>query len=197
MTQPTFRSILTSTHVCPWWIGYTFDNPLRRIFQNPRQILAPYVKHSATVVDIGCGMGYYSIAMAKLVGKEGKVLSVDIQPQMLAILSRRARKNGVAERIETFQDMDIFAERPQSVDFCLTFWMLHEVPDKKAFLAKIFNVLKPDGKYLLVEPKIHTTVQQFGAQRQLCTEAGLNPIDSPKIGLSRTALFIKAIPNDR
>ncbi|MEI8375312.1 MAG: hypothetical protein WCJ35_21030 [Planctomycetota bacterium] len=59
-------------HVCPWWGGYFIDNPIRRLFHNPVKIVGPYVKPGMTVMDV-CGMGFCSIAMAKLVGDSGLV----------------------------------------------------------------------------------------------------------------------------
>ena len=86
-------------HVCPWWLAYTFDNPLRRIFHKPEEMFAPYLREGMTAIDLGCGMGYFSIGMAKLVGDTGKILSVDLQQQMLDTLMQRAGKAGVAGRI--------------------------------------------------------------------------------------------------
>ena len=53
--------LLTGDHVCPWWFAYTFDNPLRRLVHNPEKMLQKFIKEGDTVVDIGCGMGYFSI----------------------------------------------------------------------------------------------------------------------------------------
>lgn len=89
-------------HVCPWWLAYTFDNPLRSIFHKPERIFIPYLNEGMTAIDIGCGMGYFSIGMAKIVGKTGKIISVDLQQKMLDILIKRAKKAGVANRITTF-----------------------------------------------------------------------------------------------
>ena len=72
-----------SPHVCPWWLCYSFDNPLRRLIHNPQRILSPYIKQGMTVLDAGCGMGYFSIGMAKMVGDSGKVIAVDLQQKML------------------------------------------------------------------------------------------------------------------
>ena len=80
------------THVCPWWLAYTFDNPLRLRFHDSKKIFAPYLREGMSAVDIGCGMGYFSIGMAKIVGESGKIISVDIQQQILDTLLKRAEK---------------------------------------------------------------------------------------------------------
>ena len=86
-------------HVCPWWFCYSFDNPLRRFFHDSEPLLALYVKPGMTAVDIGCGMGYFTIPLARITGPGGKVIAVDLQERMLDALVRRAAKAGVADRI--------------------------------------------------------------------------------------------------
>ena len=81
-------------HVCPWWACYFFDNPVRKLFQDPYEILSPYVKQGFTVIDIGPGMGYFTIPLLKLVGKDGKVIAVDIQEKMLAAIKTPRHKGG-------------------------------------------------------------------------------------------------------
>src|SRR5512136_3069782 len=85
--------------VCPWWLCYSFDNPLRRLIHDPERLLEPYVKEEMTAVDIGCGMGYFTMGLAKLVGPAGKVFAVDLQDRMLAALIRRARRVRLSDRI--------------------------------------------------------------------------------------------------
>src|SRR5574341_1266039 len=111
LTRHVFRSQRSSTkmtsqpgagsHVCPWWLAYTFDNPLRRLAHDAGKILSPYLREGMTAVDLGCGMGYFSIAMAGIVGNQGTVISVDIQKEMLAVLRRRAEKAGVMDIART------------------------------------------------------------------------------------------------
>ena len=93
------REGIMAGHVCPWWGGYFIDNWLRRLFHDPDAILRPYVHPGMTVMDVGCGMGLFAIAMARLVGPTGKVIAVDLQQQMLDVLGKRALKAGVADRI--------------------------------------------------------------------------------------------------
>ena len=86
-------------HVCPWWIGYLLVSPLRRFFHDPDQILEPYVLEGMTVLEIGPGMGYFSLSLARLVGKAGRILCVDVQEKMLQQLKKRAGKANLLERI--------------------------------------------------------------------------------------------------
>ena len=90
---------MTMGHVCPWWHAYTFDNPLRRLLHNPSAIVGEHVGEGMRVLDLGCGMGFFSIAMARMVGDSGLVIAVDLQQKMLDVLMRRATRAGVAARI--------------------------------------------------------------------------------------------------
>ena len=181
----------TNNHVCPWWLCYSFDNPLRRLFHDPERLLGPYVKLGMTVADIGCGMGYFTLGLARLAGPDGKVIAVDLQERMLAALESRARRAGLAERIVLHRC------RPDSLgvdgpaDFALAFWMAHEVPDKPRFFREIFTLLKAEGRLLLVEPKIHVARRSFERTLTVCRETGLQLLEEPAISLSRAALMRK------
>src|SRR5512139_2340496 len=119
-----------SDMVCPWWLCHSFDNPLRRLFHDPERLLQPYVKPGMTVVDIGCGMGYFTIGLAMLAGPGGKVIAVDLQQRMLDAMEKRAVKAGVADRILSRRGRNESLGIEGPADFALAFWMAHEVPDK-------------------------------------------------------------------
>jgi ubiquinone/menaquinone biosynthesis C-methylase UbiE len=149
------------------------------------------VKEGMTVIDIGCGMGYFSIGLAKLVGERGLVLSVDIQQKMINVLEKRAKKEGISHRIRLHRCESNRIGINQTVDFALTFWMLHEVPHKRALFEEIFSILKPTGKYLAVEPKVHVSRVRFEETLNECTQAGFRIVGNPDIALSRAALLEK------
>jgi ubiquinone/menaquinone biosynthesis C-methylase UbiE len=177
--------------VCPWWLCYSFDNPLRRLFHDPEPLLAPYVKPGMTAVDIGCGMGYFTIRLARITGPGGKVIAVDLQQRMLNALIRRAAKAGVADRIipHRCQKESLGVEGP--ADFALAFWMAHEVTDKPRFFREIFALLKLGGRLLLVEPKYHVTLGGFNRALAACQEVGFRLLDEPAVALSRAVLMGK------
>jgi 2-polyprenyl-3-methyl-5-hydroxy-6-metoxy-1,4-benzoquinol methylase len=64
-----------AAHVCPWWLAwFSINNPVRRLAHNPEKIVGPYVKAGTTVLDVGCGVGWFSIPMAGMVGDQGQVI---------------------------------------------------------------------------------------------------------------------------
>ena len=101
VSNPLKKLLFHQEHVCPWWCCFTFDNFLRKLFHNSEEILRPYIVEGNTVLDIGPGMGYFSIPLARLVGKKGKVIATDIQPEMLKAVQKRAKKAGVEKQIIT------------------------------------------------------------------------------------------------
>ena len=180
---------MSDHHVCPWWLAYTFDNPLRRLIHNPEKIFGDYVTEGMTVVDIGCGMGYFSLGLAKIVGDTGKVISVDLQQKMLDIMLKRASKDRLSHRIEPHLcDADnIRLNTP--VDFALTFWMVHETPDPENFFAQVVAILKPTGKIVYAEPAFHVPEKQFDEICSCAYKAGLKRSQNLNIAFSRAVLF--------
>ncbi|MHB8844391.1 MAG: SAM-dependent methyltransferase [Nitrospirota bacterium] len=183
--------LLREDHVCPWWLAYTFDNPLRRFLHDPVALLSPYVREGMTVADIGCGMGYFSLALASLAGGSGAVIAVDIQQEMLAITARRAERAGLARRIRPVlaASDDIAVREP--VDFVLAFWMAHETGDVPRFFRQVFTALKPGGMMLVAEPKLHVGSQRFLEVMDAARSAGFRMVDAPPVRWSRTMLLGK------
>ena len=174
---------------CPWWLCFTFDNPARRLLQNPEQILGRLLQPGQTVADIGCGMGYFTVPMARLVGEGGRVIAVDLQPEMLDALKRRAARQNLQGRIHCHLSQPDRIGLAEPVDFALAFWVLHEVKAPAAFLAEIKRMLKPDGRFLLVEPKIHVSRANFQKTVEIAQSVGLEPIAKPEVSVSRAVLF--------
>ena len=189
MTRQARKALLMDEHVCPWWLAYTFDNPLRRLLHNPQKILGDFISPGDTVMDVGCGMGYFSLGMAKLVGADGQVISVDLQTEMLDRVRYRAKNQGLQSRIQLHQcESDKIGVR-ENVDFALAFWMVHEVPCQAAFFKEIASLLKPKAHFLMVEPKIHVKQVDFQQAVELACMNNLKLIAEPAVSLSRAALF--------
>ena len=69
--------------VCSVESAGALDIQLRKLIQNPGKILKPFIKEGMTVMDLGCGPGFFTIEMARMVGKNGNVTAVDLQEGML------------------------------------------------------------------------------------------------------------------
>jgi ubiquinone/menaquinone biosynthesis C-methylase UbiE len=178
-------------HVCPWWLCRSFDNPLRRLFQDPEKILEPHVKPGFTVIDVGPGMGYFTIPLLRLVGSGGKVVALDIQKRMLDALRQRAERAGLSGNLTTHLGNPGDPAMPDNADFILIFWMIHEVPDQRAFLSDLGACLRPGGRMLIVEPHLHVRAEKFRSTLDAAEQVGLRLTDRPGISLSRSALFTK------
>jgi ubiquinone/menaquinone biosynthesis C-methylase UbiE len=178
-------------HICPWWLAYTFDNPLRRYLHDPQAIVNAYLQEGMTAIDIGCGMGYFSRSMAKIVGEAGKVISADLQQEMLDVTRKRSEKDGVAQRIRFVRVKEDDILVTDEVDFALAFWMVHEVSDTKNFFLQVYKILKPTGTFLIAEPRIHVSNIRFEEILSFARESGFTISDTPRIRFSRAVALKK------
>jgi ubiquinone/menaquinone biosynthesis C-methylase UbiE len=180
--------------VCPPWLGYVLLNPLRRIIEDPRKMLGPFIHEGDTVLEPGCGMGYFTLPMARMVGENGRVIAVDMQDKMLSSLAKRAKKAGVENRIILHRarprGMDLDA-RVKNVDFAVAIHMVHELEQPEVFFSEIRKALKPGGNLLVVEPKGHVSWEDFDRTRTLARESGFTESSIPLNIRGRSALFSK------
>jgi ubiquinone/menaquinone biosynthesis C-methylase UbiE len=180
--------------VCPWWIGYLLACPIRKLVQDPRSILAPYVHEGMTVLEPGPGMGFFTLELARLVGPSGRVVAVDIQPKMLARLMRRAGKAGVAERVSARlanPDSMGLDDLAGQVDVAVAFAVVHEMRSEARFFQESAAALKPGGLLLLAEPTGHVTTPKFEGELRDAAAAGLSAVERPIISRSHAAVLKK------
>jgi ubiquinone/menaquinone biosynthesis C-methylase UbiE len=191
-TQPEKdQFLLRRRGLTPWWLDFGFDNAVRRFLQHPYKILKPYVKEGWTVLDIGPGPGYFTIPLARLVGNTGKTIAADVQPYMLETIRLKALKAGLQDRITLVNNSPDNIGIVIPVDFCLAFWMVHETKDRQKFMGEIASCLKTGGLFLIVEPRIHVTGENFQATLGIAKDLGLTIAGKPKIFFSYTVLLKK------
>ncbi len=176
-------------HVCPWRHAYLFDNPLRRLIHNPRKLFSPYLAPGDTALDMGCGMGVFSIGMARLVGEQGRVISVDLQQEMLEVLMKRAARAGVADRIRPHRCAADEIGITDQVDFIVAFWMVHEAPDQGRLLRQLRALLRDGGHFLIAEPKMHVSEEDFAATLAQAAATGWSYVADPGVRWSRSAVL--------
>ena len=186
---------MSGRHVCPWWAGYFLASPVRKLRQDPARILQPLVSAGMIVVEPGPGMGFFTLELARLVGPEGRVVALDVQPKMIAALRRRAARAGLLDRI----DARVAPESTMAlegwegaVDFVLAFAVVHELPSAATFFAEAARAMKPGARMLLAEPAGHVSQDAFAKELALAAEAGLAAVDRPNVAGSRAAVLQKS-----
>ena len=180
--------------VCPVWVGYLLLNPLRKFLENPVKLFGDYVKPGMTVLEPGCGPGYFTLPLAEMVGPEGRVICLDVQEKMLDIVKRRAQKAGLADRLELRVVRDRSLGSPDlagQVDLAVAMHMVHEVPEPESFLGEVHTLLKPGGRLYVVEPKAHTTEHDYGEMLRMAEDKGFQVETSSKNRFVRKAIFYK------
>jgi ubiquinone/menaquinone biosynthesis C-methylase UbiE len=185
------RMVNEPARICSWQLAWFLDNWIRRCLHNPDRIVGKYIENGQTVLDLGCGPGLFTLAMARMVGEGGKVISVDIQEEMLQILRQKIQDAGLQSRIHLHKSRPDEIGIRVMVDFALAFYMVHEVPNKENFLREIASLLKPGGRFLIAEPKFHVSKPSFEETVKVAKASGLRLISRPEVLISRAALFQK------
>jgi ubiquinone/menaquinone biosynthesis C-methylase UbiE len=172
-------------------------SPIRKLIHPPQTILAPYVREGMAVLDIGCGMGFFSIPLAQMVGAAGKVICVDMQEKMLKGLEKRAKRAEVSGHIEIRLCSQLtigLQDLTEKIDFALAFAVVHEVPDPRKFFAEVAVTIMPSGGFLLAEPKGHVSEEQFTLTLSMAQKQGFTMVKTLQIFRSRATLLKKEEP---
>jgi ubiquinone/menaquinone biosynthesis C-methylase UbiE len=143
------------------------------------------------VLDYGCAMGYFSLHMARMVGRKGTVHCVDIQKKMLSNLERRAHKKGYSNIVNSMLVGENYEPQKlkNQIDFALLFAVVHEVPDQQKLFNEVYTMLKPGGKVLFAEPPRHVKPSQFEISVAKALRAGLT-ISNEKPALKKLAVLL-------
>jgi ubiquinone/menaquinone biosynthesis C-methylase UbiE len=176
-------------YVCPTELAGSLDNLLRKLVHNPRKILEPYIRKNMTVLDLGCGPGYFTTELARLVGEEGRIIAADLQQGMLEKAFRKIRGTDLEQRVKIHKCQDYKIGVSEKVDFVLVFWMVHEVSDQLRLFGELKSILNSDGRIWIIEPKIHVKEKSFRKMITYSESAGFEIIERPKVCLSRTVIL--------
>ncbi len=109
------------------------------------------LKKGMTVCDMGCGNGFHTLKIAELIGEQGQVIGVDIQPKMLEFLRDRMEEQGIENVIPILGSLHNPRLPANSIDLILLVDVYHEFSHPVQMLAAMRKGLKPDGVIVLVE----------------------------------------------
>ncbi len=181
-------------HLCPLWAGYLLASPIRRLWHRPERILAGLVTPGMTVLEVGPGLGFFTLPLARMVGPDGRVVAVDVQEAMLRGLRRRAEAARLGDRIVTRAcppETLALADFAGAFDFALAFAVVHELPDPARFFVEVVEALRPEAQCLVAEPKGHVPAPEFAQTLAAAQRVGLTIIARPSVTGSQAALLCR------
>jgi ubiquinone/menaquinone biosynthesis C-methylase UbiE len=131
---------------------FAHDNLSRRLFSDPNEF-CQYVKEGQVVADLGCGPGFFTLALAECVGPEGRVYAIDSDEKAVQALKKKADKRAyrnIEAHASSASDLSFIKEG--SVDFVLANGLLCSMAPKyhESTVSEIERILKPDGQAYLM-----------------------------------------------
>jgi len=128
------------------------ERPEREFEEQPsKAIKALGIRPGQVVADVGAGSGYYTVRLAKQVGRMGRVYASDLQPEMIVHLQLRLERERI-ENVELVQATDVNPRLPDaSFDLILMVDVYHELSRPQEVLRRLRAALKPDGRLVLIE----------------------------------------------
>jgi len=150
---------------CPASLDWLVDNPVRRYYMAP-VLDRVGIRPGERVLELGPGPGIFTVEATRRVGPEGRLVAVDIQPEMIAQVQKRVREAGLANVETQVSDAYHLPLDDESVDRAFLVTVLPEIPDRQRALAELHRVLKPDGVLSITEefldpdyPLVRTTIR--------------------------------------
>lgn len=135
---------------CPAALSWLVHNPLRRRYMRP-VLDRVGIRPGERVLELGPGPGAFTVDAARRAGPQGRIIAVDIQPEMIARVEERVREAGLSN-VETHvagaYELPLESE---SVDCAFVVTVLPEIPDQNRALAELWRVLKPGGLLSITE----------------------------------------------
>ncbi len=184
--------LMTDYKICPVRFACFLDNKIRRWLHDPKKIVGPLIKAGMTVLDFGCGPGFFTTEIADLVGKNGKVIAADVQEEMLEKLRNKIKGTETESRIRIHRCEEDRIGIREPIDCAIAFYVIHELSNQEAFFREISNVLKDHGLLLLVEPKLfHVSGKEFEQTVDRAVTHGFERVEDMKIIFSRGVLLRK------
>jgi len=128
-----------------------FESPEREKWQHTQWLLRSLeLRRGAVVADLGAGTGYFTRRLSLMVGPEGKVYAVDIEPAMLEHI--RVRKDIVLDNVATVlakPDDPMLPQGQIELILCVNTW--HHIDNRIKYLKRVKAALKPGGRFVLVD----------------------------------------------
>ena len=182
------------------FFAWFLTSPMRRILDtrmgkpDARFLELLALRGDETVVDLGCGSGYHTLLIAERL-TSGRVLAVDVSTEMLARLSKLARRRGLGDRVEPILvDGASLPIAAGSADLGVSVAVWHHMDDPAAGCRELVGTLKAGGRVVSVDLSISAGIpavrglkghdRRFGPEEMagLLRDAGLGGIETETLG---------------
>lgn len=165
--------------------AFFLDSKIRKIIQNPEKFLSKFnIKEKMAVADIGCGTGFFTISIAKIVKNEGLVYAIDVSDYMLKKLEKKVKKYKIKNvKIIKSSAENLKEIKDESVDLSLVLFSLHHFNDKLASIKEILRITKKRGEIYILDP-LKKRLLIHGLKEKELNEI-LNLIKNHEIKISR------------
>jgi len=176
----------------PRQLAPLLEHSLRLRYLEPAEVLGLYgVAAGMTVLDAGCGSGLFTQDMAHMVGAQGTVHAVDIQPAMMALTRRRLSAANLLDRVQLHLKSVFDLPLPDdSIDLAVAVSTLGEIPDKPAALSELRRVLKPGARLGVTEELLHPAYLLPGSLQGWVEAAGFRQVGRTGSPLCYHAVFV-------
>lgn len=162
---------------------HKLDNAARRQLLPAADTLGKFNIHRGqTVADIGCGIGYFTLPLARIVDTVGKVYALDISDVMLEDTMTRAAEAGITNVLPLQVKNDKLPLEDGSVDVALLAFLLHELNDLKAMLGEVDRILHGGGNVAIIEWDKKVTSMGPPVTHRLAKEEVINALTSAGFG---------------
>jgi len=179
----------SNTYLHPMEKASTLESRLRLFLQNPRIVLKKYIRSGMTVLDLGCGTGFFTLEIAKLLNNNGKVIASDVQKGMLELLKQKLRNNELQRLIKIHHNQENALCLTERVDFILAFYSFHEMKYIDSIILDLTRIVKPETMIFISEQKFHVSKNTFNKIIEKMKNSGFEIYERPVVFFSRTVIM--------
>jgi len=174
----------------PFSRAHILEHPLRPLIHPQRSTLEKFrFKPGDTVLELGPGIGYFTVEAGRMVGPEGRLLCLDIQPPMIGALRGRLEERNVTNAHPMAGDALNLPLADNSVDAAFLVTVLGEIPDRPRAMGELRRVLRPGGVLSISESLADPAYQLEDSVRDLCRASGFEILDHSRERLGYTMSF--------
>lgn len=117
------------------------------------------IRQGDAIADLGSGGGFFTLAFAHRIGKNGRVYAIDTQPKYLEFIRRRSEQEGL-DNIVLVQAMETERKLPEAgIDLIFARNVFHHLPEPSSYFQRLRRFIRPDGRIVIIE---HRPKKGFG-----------------------------------